>query len=226
MEEQAVLSGRRQVGAGTLCFGAACLVLSLCLLMLNGVGAGVGATSFGSSLDQGSAAQARAALVSTSRHVSSHYWGTDDVPPTPKPHVSAPPPAAPVAAPVSPTPPALPAPAPAPASAPAPAPAPAPAAPPPAAPAALPGRGAATAYGCAAALPYLGAYSAPGFTFECPGYALGHEAMTCINEAGVCDNEKLIVIADPCAAAYMNEASNSWVLTGASSAPIDPYGAC
>jgi hypothetical protein len=34
--------------------------------------------------------------------------------------------------------------------------------------------------------------------------------MTCINEAGVCANEDLIAIAVPCAAAYMNEASNSW----------------
>jgi hypothetical protein len=50
--------------------------------------------------------------------------------------------------------------------------------------------------------------------------------MTCINQAGICDNERLIAIADPCPAAYMNEASNSWVLTGASSAPLDPYGAC
>jgi hypothetical protein len=50
--------------------------------------------------------------------------------------------------------------------------------------------------------------------------------MTCVNEAGVCANEDLIAIADACAAAYMNEASNSWVMTGASDAPIDPYGAC
>jgi hypothetical protein len=50
--------------------------------------------------------------------------------------------------------------------------------------------------------------------------------MTCINEPGVCDNENLIAIADPCPAAYMNEASNSRVLTGASDARIDPYGAC
>jgi hypothetical protein len=90
----------------------------------------------------------------------------------------------------------------------------------------LPARGQATADGCGAAVAYLSAYSAPGFTFECPGYALGHQAMTCINEAGVCANEDLIAIADPCPAAYMNEASNSWVLTGASDAPIDPYGAC
>lgn len=100
--------------------------------------------------------------------------------------------------------------------------------PPPPAPAsnALPARGAATAYGCGPAVAYLSAYSAPGFTFQCPGNALGHQAMTCINEPGVCANEQLIAIADPCPAAYMNEASNSWVLTGASTAPIDPYGAC
>jgi len=54
---------------------------------------------------------------------------------------------------------------------------------------------------------------------------LGHEAMTCINEPGACPGESLIAIADPCAHAYMNEASNSWVLTGQSSAPIAPYGA-
>jgi hypothetical protein len=83
-----------------------------------------------------------------------------------------------------------------------------------------------TACGCAAALAFLATYSAPGFVFQCPGDALGHQAMTCISEPGVCDNENLIAIADPCPAAYMNEASNSWVLTGASDAPIDPYGAC
>lgn len=161
-----------------------------------------------------------AALVSTNRQYSSHYWGTDDVPPALKPVVSPAPPAAPAAPPAAPpaatqvsTPPA-------PAAAPPPTPTPPPA------PAALPARGAATAYGSAAALAYLAAYSAAGFSFQCPGNALGHQAMTCIDEAGVCDNERLIAIADPCPAAYMNEASNSWVLTGASDAPIDPYGAC
>ena len=121
-----------------------------------------------------------------------------------------------------PAPPPAPAPTPPPASTPAPAPPP----PPPPAPAALPARGAATASGCTAALAYLAAYSAPGFAFQCPGYALGHEAMTCINEPGACPGEDLIAIADPCAHAYMNEASNSWVLTGKSTAPIDPYGPC
>jgi hypothetical protein len=37
---------------------------------------------------------------------------------------------------------------------------------------------------------------------------------------------RIIVIADPCPAAYMNEASNSWAMMGASDAPIDPYGSC
>lgn len=104
--------------------------------------------------------------------------------------------------------------------------------PPPAAPAptsppgALPSRGQASVWGCAAAVTYLSAYAHPGFTIECPGYALGREGMTCINEAGVCPGEAIIAIADACPAAYMNEASNSWVMEGQSTAPIDPFGAC
>jgi len=81
-------------------------------------------------------------------------------------------------------------------------------------------------YGCASALAYLSAHAAPGFTFECPGYADGHQAMTCMNIQGLCPGADVIAIAVPCAAAYMNEASNSWVLTGKSDAPIDPYGYC
>lgn len=80
--------------------------------------------------------------------------------------------------------------------------------------------------GCAAALTYLTAHSAPGFRFECPGYALGRQAMTCINISGVCPGEKLIAIAVACPASWMNEASNSWVLSGLASRPIDPYGYC
>lgn len=83
-----------------------------------------------------------------------------------------------------------------------------------------------SSYGCAAALQYLAANSAPGFHFECPGYADGHQAMTCINEAGLCPNESLIAISDPCPAAYMNEAHNSWVLAGLRPGSIDPYGYC
>lgn len=80
--------------------------------------------------------------------------------------------------------------------------------------------------GCAAALSYLASHSAPGFIFRCPGYALGHQAMTCVNVAGVCPGLKEIVIAKACPATWMNEASNSWVLTGQSNRMIDPYGFC
>lgn len=61
---------------------------------------------------------------------------------------------------------------------------------------------------------------------ECPGWADGHQAMTCDNVAGVCPGAKVIAISVPCAAAYMNEASNSWVIIGESNAAIDPYGYC
>jgi hypothetical protein len=81
-------------------------------------------------------------------------------------------------------------------------------------------------YGCGAALAYLSSHAAPGFSFECPGYADGHQAMTCENIPGLCPGTKVIAISVPCAAAYMNEASNSWVLSGESDAPIDPYGYC
>ena len=79
---------------------------------------------------------------------------------------------------------------------------------------------------CSAALAYLGAHSAPGFTFECPGYALGHQAMTCVNVAGVCPGTKLIAISVVCPASYMNEAHNSWIEAGLASGSIDPYGYC
>lgn len=79
---------------------------------------------------------------------------------------------------------------------------------------------------CGAALAYLAANSAPGFHFECPGYALGHQAMTCVNVAGVCPGEDLIVIHTVCPASYMNEAHNSWIEAGYRSGSIDPYGYC
>jgi hypothetical protein len=50
--------------------------------------------------------------------------------------------------------------------------------------------------------------------------------MTCVNEPGYCPNQMVIAIAVPCPAAYMNEASNSWVLLGLRAGSIDPYGAC
>lgn len=79
---------------------------------------------------------------------------------------------------------------------------------------------------CGAALAYLSAHSAPGFRFECPGNALGHQAMTCVNVAGVCPGYKLIAISVVCPASYMNEAHNSWILSGLATGSIDPYGYC
>lgn len=102
-------------------------------------------------------------------------------------------------------------------STPAPAPAPAPAAQP-------------AGFGCQYALPYLYAHQAPGFTDICTddpnATIMGNEAATCIPPNAACTAGPEIAIADPCPAAYMNEASNSWVLEGLSTAPIDPYGSC
>lgn len=82
------------------------------------------------------------------------------------------------------------------------------------------------AFGCQAAIAYLIAHAAPGFRFVCPGYAMGHQAMTCHNMAGICPGEDLIVIADPCPAAYENEAWNSLLAVGLVSGRVDPYGSC
>lgn len=80
---------------------------------------------------------------------------------------------------------------------------------------------------CQAALDYLAAHAAPGFVASCPHYADGHEAATtCVGAPQCMPGSEFIWIADPCPAAYMNEASNSWVLTGQSTAPWDPYGYC
>ena len=82
-----------------------------------------------------------------------------------------------------------------------------------------------TGYGCAAAFAWLSSHSAPGYQFVCPGYAEGHQAMTCRNTAA-CPGEKVIVIATPCPAAYMNEAHNSWIISGLAQGKIDPFGYC
>lgn len=133
----------------------------------------------------------------------------------------------------------VPTPTPVPTPAPAPAPAPAVVAAAPVPPA-LPAVGQATAWGCSAALAYLQAYAAPGFALDCPGYAEGHEAMTCIHGApaypDACLDGPEIAISDACPQAYMNEAANSWNLSGQLSteqqkfgesyASIDPFGAC
>ena len=117
----------------------------------------------------------------------------------------------------------------------------APAAPAPApAPPVVPAYGGATAWGCSAALAYLQAYAAPGFALDCPGYAEGHEAMTCLHGTpqypDACPNGPTIAISDACPQAYMNESANSWLLTGqlateqqkfgVSYDSIDPFGAC
>lgn len=82
-------------------------------------------------------------------------------------------------------------------------------------------------WGCQAAVSYLAAHAAPGFSFVCPGYAFGRQGMTCVDDPPYCGaGQQVIVIADPCPAAYMNEASNSLVFAGLSDAPIDPYGYC
>jgi len=87
--------------------------------------------------------------------------------------------------------------------------------------------GKATEWGCAAAIAYLNAYAAPGFSIQCPGDAGGHQATTtCVTGFRLCGLGASIVIADPCPAAYMNEASNSWVLIGVWRVPIDPFGSC
>lgn len=89
-------------------------------------------------------------------------------------------------------------------------------------------------WGCGPALAYLAAHSAPGFTTSCPGPADGHQAETTAYFANG-QVTGTISIADPCPAAYMNEAHNSWVLRAkylGTAIPdglgpvIDPYGYC
>jgi hypothetical protein len=55
---------------------------------------------------------------------------------------------------------------------------------------------------------------------------MGHQAMTCRNVPGVCPGQAVIIIADPCPAAYKNEAWNSLLAVGLAWGPVDPYGAC
>jgi hypothetical protein len=49
--------------------------------------------------------------------------------------------------------------------------------------------------------------------------------MTCENTSA-CPGAKVIVIADPCPIAYMNEAHNSWLFADHVSGVIDPFGHC
>ncbi len=220
MGEQAALGRRAPVRAGILWFTGICVLLSLSLVVFDGAGNGVGASGAGNAHGNRAAAHTSGTIVSTvqpaGQHAASSTTTTTPAPTTTTTSstttTTAPPPQPPPAPPPVATPAATSPPAAAPAASPA--------------ASALPARGGATEWGCAAALAYLAAYSAPGFTFQCPGYSLGHEAMTCVDEPGVCAGTELIAITDPCPAAYMNEASNSWVVIGQSDAPIDPYGAC
>ena len=78
-------------------------------------------------------------------------------------------------------------------------------------------------WGCGAALAYLSAHANPAYTLVCPGYAEGHQAMTCNELAAICPGSNDIVINIPCPAAYQNEAWNSWHIVNG---PFDPYGSC
>jgi hypothetical protein len=80
------------------------------------------------------------------------------------------------------------------------------------------GQGAAPSISCAAAIASVtarGLNPAPGFVVVCPGYALGHEGMTCVNYAGICPGFDEIVINDPVPYVVANEFENSRILTGA-----------
>ena len=82
----------------------------------------------------------------------------------------------------------------------------------------------------------MAAHAAPGFLVICPATvppgvaALTETTQTSgFPEGGVFGAGIVgaVLIADTtCAAAWMNEASNTWVLAGQSSAPIDPFGPC
>jgi hypothetical protein len=77
---------------------------------------------------------------------------------------------------------------------------------------------------CADALEYLAAHQAPGFTDVCAdGSAFGHLGVTCVHTAGMCPGTRFVHIACPAPFVYMNEAHNTWTLTGRRTG-IDPYG--
>ena len=59
-----------------------------------------------------------------------------------------------------------------------------------------------------------GLYPAPGFTVTCPGFALGHEGMTCYHVTGICPGAKEIVVADVQAFVVANEFENSRIFMG------------
>jgi hypothetical protein len=70
---------------------------------------------------------------------------------------------------------------------------------------------------CAVSIPAVearGLRPAPGFVVTCPGDALGHQGMVCVNIQGICPGSQEIVIHDPQPYVVANEFENSWILTG------------
>jgi hypothetical protein len=70
---------------------------------------------------------------------------------------------------------------------------------------------------CASAIAAVegrGLFPAAGFVVVCPGFALGHEGMTCMNVAGVCPGGREIVIHDPVPFVVANEFENSRIFSG------------
>jgi hypothetical protein len=65
-----------------------------------------------------------------------------------------------------------------------------------------------------AAVEGRGLFPAAGFGVVCPGSALGHEGMTCMNEAAICPGMKEIVIHDPQPFVVANEFENSRIFSG------------
>ena len=90
MGEQAALHRRGPVGAGTLWFASACLVLSLCLFVLNA--AGVGALGVRTSQSDGTVMPAHATVNWTNRLVNAQSRPT--LPETTRPTTAPAPPAA------------------------------------------------------------------------------------------------------------------------------------
>jgi hypothetical protein len=66
-----------------------------------------------------------------------------------------------------------------------------------------------------AAVEGRGLSPAAGFVVICPGFALGHEGMTCMHEPGICPGTEEIVIHDPEPFVVANEFENSRILAGA-----------
>jgi len=80
-------------------------------------------------------------------------------------------------------------------------------------------------YGCDAALAYLTANQAPGFTDVCAPEAAGpgRAGYTTAVTQGT-TTTGTIYISCPAPIVYQNEASNSWKFSGVGGVPLDPWG--